>query len=806
MSTIKREPLRSPWLRAVMGLVFPPVLALLVFAVAIGAVIVPVAEEALMERKRETLQAIVGSALSLLARHEAEVAAGRVEAGQARQDAREELRALRYGSAGKDYLWIMDRDLRMVMHPYKNDLEGHSVAAFEDKAGKRVFVECLALIEKSGEGNVEYLWQWQDDPGRIEPKLSYIREFKPWGWIVGTGLYLDDVRTGLRQLALHLYGAAALAGAVMFALLATGMRQGWRAEQLRRTAERELAASHERYRALAHASDDLAILFLAGRAVGANRSACEGLGLAEQALIGRPVEDILRAERDAPLVQAIRSGVAVAEHETVLAGAGGGLPVLLSGSVVHVGGESAVMLAGRRLQPQREEEQADELERAGVGRLRLVADRVFTMRDASPAAARLLAPSAAALSLRDVLPDADHALLRHEFDRHGVIPGMLLRTRDGHRLRLWAARSSSAPAGSTFPALVAGAAGEADRMGPPVAGLGPFPLLPAAGSAGVPITLEPMQAWAGSAIRSGVHPELVTGPLGHLLDRLIRQSCEQALADAGEPPASVCLLAVGSIGRGEPTLNPDQDTALMLADGVDYGDWPARFGEAVTRRLEAAGLPPCKAGHTAANPEWRLTGQAWVDLFARWIRASEPRDLMEVNIFFDFRPVWGDEAMAAGLRRRIFACVHDRPVFLHHLAADTMEFRLPLDVLGRIRPDHPGEDHIDLKGAMLHIVNFARIYSLRHQIPEIATALRLGALGRARHLPPDTVQDTLDAWRHLLALRLRLQQERIERNLAPESIAVLSALSHWDREVLKLALSRIGHLQQRLAAEILRTV
>jgi signal-transduction protein with cAMP-binding, CBS, and nucleotidyltransferase domain len=175
-----------------------------------------------------------------------------------------------------------------------------------------------------------------------------------------------------------------------------------------------------------------------------------------------------------------------------------------------------------------------------------------------------------------------------------------------------------------------------------------------------------------------------------------------------------------------------------------------------------------------------------------------------VNIFFDFRPLWGGEAAAADLRRHIFACVAERPVFLRHLAADTMEFRTPLDALGRIRPDRPGEDHIDLKGAMLHVVNFARIYSLRHGIAETGTAARLAALGRGAHLPPDTVRDTLDAWRHLSAVRLRLQVERVDRGLPPENHAVLSALSAWDRSVLKLALAQIGSLQQRLASEILR--
>ncbi len=809
MKTLSQESARGSWLRAVAGLILPPVLALVLFAAAIAAVIVPAAEEALLERKRETLRAIVGAAGSLLARHETRAKAGGLDAAQARQAALDELRAVRYGEAGKDYLWIMDRNLRMVMHPYRPDLEGQPLSDFKDKAGKRVFVECLAIVEKSGEGYVDYFWQWQDDPGRIEPKLSFIREFKPWGLIIGTGLYLDDVQAGLRQLARRLYGSAALAGLGMLVLLAAGMRQGWRAEQRRRAAELDLAASRERYRALAHASGDMALLCLGGRVAGANRTACDWLGLEERELLDRPIADILDAERDADLIRALREGATAPERETLLTGKSGGIPVLLSCSIVHVGEQAAVMLAGRDLRPATATEPATgAAEQAGLGHLTLASDGPLTILDASPTAARMLVGTANATgkTLRELLPDAEFALLRHELEARGVVPGMVVQTRTERSLQLWTARTSGAGAIVACHAFVTDMTGRESRRKAQVAWPGPAFAAP-----GSEITGDPeggrarVQAWAEAAIRAGVHPELVTGPLGHYTDRLIRHVCERAVAELGAPPAPVGLLAVGSIGRGEPTLNPDQDLALLLTDGVAYGDWPARFGEAITRRLEACGIPPCKAGHTAANAEWRLTLPAWKERFSHWIRNAEPQALMEVNIFFDFRVVWGGEAAAAELRRQIFACVAKRPVFLRHLAADTMEFRTPLDVLGRIRPDHRGEDHTDLKGAMLHIVNFARIYSLRHQVAETGTTARLAALGRGAYLPPDTVQDTLDAWRHLLALRLRLQTERLDRGLAPENFVVLSALTPWDRAVLKLALTQITHLQQRLSTELLHT-
>ena len=87
----------GPWLRAMAGLLVPPALALVLFAAAVAAVFVPATEQELLERKRETLRAIVGAATSLLGRHAEEAARQGIPAEQARRSAIEDLRGLRYG-------------------------------------------------------------------------------------------------------------------------------------------------------------------------------------------------------------------------------------------------------------------------------------------------------------------------------------------------------------------------------------------------------------------------------------------------------------------------------------------------------------------------------------------------------------------------------------------------------------------------------------------------------------------------------------------------------------------------------------
>ena len=64
----------------------------------------------------------------------------------------------------------------------------------EDPDGKLLFVESVRTADENGDGFIDYMWQWKDDSTRIVPKLSYVMEFKPWNWIVGTGIYLEDVR------------------------------------------------------------------------------------------------------------------------------------------------------------------------------------------------------------------------------------------------------------------------------------------------------------------------------------------------------------------------------------------------------------------------------------------------------------------------------------------------------------------------------------------------------------------------------------------------------------------------------------
>ncbi len=121
-----------------------------------------------------------------------------------KQAARQIVKAMRYN--GKGYLWINDTYPRMVMHPIKPSLDGKDLSGFKDPRGKKLFVEFVRVCRQAGEGTVDYLWP---KPGHDKPvhKLSYVKLFRPWNWIIGTGIYLEAAEEQFKKDAMKAIGS-----------------------------------------------------------------------------------------------------------------------------------------------------------------------------------------------------------------------------------------------------------------------------------------------------------------------------------------------------------------------------------------------------------------------------------------------------------------------------------------------------------------------------------------------------------------------------------------------------------------------
>ncbi|TFF42607.1 methyl-accepting chemotaxis protein [Pseudomonas sp. RIT623] len=174
----------------------------------------------LYQAKAEKTRHVVQTAAGVLAYYQGLEAAGSLTREAAQQQALQVVRGLRYDQ--NDYFWINDLQPKMIMHPANPKLDGQDLSAIRDPDGFAVFNEMVTLARSQGAGPVDYRWP---KPGASEPvaKTSYIQLFKPWGWIIGSGVYIDDVQAEFaRQLRdASLVGLAiALAMALLVMLIA----------------------------------------------------------------------------------------------------------------------------------------------------------------------------------------------------------------------------------------------------------------------------------------------------------------------------------------------------------------------------------------------------------------------------------------------------------------------------------------------------------------------------------------------------------------------------------------------------------
>ncbi|MBA1279332.1 methyl-accepting chemotaxis protein [Stutzerimonas stutzeri] len=150
----------------------------------------------LYKGKQVMTQNIVETANGILSHYQQLEANGSLSTAEAQKAAMDQIRLLRYGQ--DDYFWINDMKPTMLMHPMKPELDGQDLSKTKDPNGKELFNEMVRVAQRQGAGLVDYQWA---KPGEVDPvpKISYVELFKPWGWIIGTGIYVDDVEAEFQR-------------------------------------------------------------------------------------------------------------------------------------------------------------------------------------------------------------------------------------------------------------------------------------------------------------------------------------------------------------------------------------------------------------------------------------------------------------------------------------------------------------------------------------------------------------------------------------------------------------------------------
>jgi len=162
------------------------------FALQEAVYVLPTFKSKLFERRQDENRAVVEVAYGLIEHFAALETSGKASRAEAQVQAKAALRGLRFG--GGNYFWINDLEPRMLLHPTKPELEGQPVADLKDASGKAYMLEIAKVARQSGQGFVAYDFL-KPQTGQVVPKISYVKLFPPWGWVVGSGVYLDDVAT-----------------------------------------------------------------------------------------------------------------------------------------------------------------------------------------------------------------------------------------------------------------------------------------------------------------------------------------------------------------------------------------------------------------------------------------------------------------------------------------------------------------------------------------------------------------------------------------------------------------------------------
>ncbi|MCF8534412.1 MAG: DUF294 nucleotidyltransferase-like domain-containing protein [Reyranella sp.] len=260
--------------------------------------------------------------------------------------------------------------------------------------------------------------------------------------------------------------------------------------------------------------------------------------------------------------------------------------------------------------------------------------------------------------------------------------------------------------------------------------------------------VEDVSATQASAVIAGITRDL-TARAGELA------LSEMKAAGQGEPPAPWCLLVLGSAGRGESLLAPDQDNALIHSGHPGNDSWFAAFADRLNRLLDEAGVPYCPGGVMARNPSYRHTIADWRTQIDAWVARPQPEALLGADIFYDFVAVLGKRRLASVLREYATRTAERSPVFLRLLAAASDDVPRATDLLGRLRMH---EGRIDLKRhGLFPIVAGARAVALAWGSTATSTDTRLIEAAAKGAFPEDAARSAIDA-RHVIVDTILDQQ------------------------------------------------
>lgn len=311
------------------------------------------------------------------------------------------------------------------------------------------------------------------------------------------------------------------------------------------------------------------------------------------------------------------------------------------------------------------------------------------------------------------------------------------------------------------------------------------------------------------ALMSEVRSHFETVEILSYIHHCILQRCFEIILDEsqqqGESPPDIrfCLFIMGSGGRREMLLLPDQDNGIIYEDFPDsmqeeVDAFFIPFSEKLVDAFATIGYPRCNGEVMVNNPLWRGRLKEWKARVSDWVNVPEPKKVMYSTIFFDFMPLAGDSSLCQDLRVIVHNELRRSPSFLYFLLENDLKHKPPLGMLGRFivekDPDHKGELSLKQAGSIF-IVDCIRMFLLEKGVDATTTVERVDELVKLEVLNHETAEHLKAALEAFTFLRLRREIELIDQGKEPSHYIDPYTLTKNEQEILKEAFRVAGKLQ-----------
>lgn len=817
-----------------LSIVFPSIFAIGLFILSIFFVIIPSFEDAIMDRKKEMISELTNTTWSLLEEFDQEYKKQSLSMEDAQKLAASRIRQIRYGHENKDYFWITDLHPIMIMHPYTSELIGSDLASYEDPNGKKLFVEAADLVANEGEGFIEYMWQWKDDSSRIVPKLSYVKGFEPWGWIIGTGIYLEDVREEISILKMRLLRISLFITLLITTILSFVIRQSLGIENKRKIAEAKLLLSRQKYKSLVEASTEGTLMILNKSIIFSNAKF--------NRLIGYEASEVLQLEFDnifqlslAEVIAAIDDPQKSLSLETeITCYDETKKDVVLSVSEIKYGEDKGYIIVTKEISQQKLiEKETEHLTLELQTSLVLMNQPIkHLIKEILKCPADKSIHEAASLMSRKkrkvLLIHQDNAII-------GVINDSDLKKRvlaenlDPQKPVIEIMTSPVISIGKNallYEAILLFKDKNISHLGTKsedgqISGIISYEDIISLQQNSVSYLIKEIEAaedieqllrihnrvpvLVNALIESGDKTQNITRIITSVSDAIVYRIISLAIEDLGEPPCEFAFMVMGSEGRMEQTLSTDQDNAIVFENQnpenlEKVNVYFLKLGQQVCGSLNEVGYKYCDGEIMAENPKWTQPASKWEAYFSEWINASDPQSILEASIFFDFRCVYGKSALIKDLRKHVNHALENKSVFFYHMAQSVVKYKPPVSLFGKIIDKNHSSDRInlDIKKVMLPITSFIRLYTLHNKLDETNSLARIKQLHEKEVINKSMYDELVLSYNYLMNLRFRFQAAGIMDSKAPNNIIDINNLTHIEVSTIKKIFGEIGNLQTKL--------